>query len=129
MKLIEWINLGLLIAAVAGGSVYVGNLNGRVDTLQPERIEEAVRKAVERIGKLAQPPSLVPQEFKWEQGKPEVEMIGMNEGFCSLVYVTGRFEGGGEAVSIDVKGNSWYLGGKSNQAGVAARARCWKWSQ
>lgn len=127
MKPIEWINLGLLMAAVVGGAVYVGDLSGRVDVLQPDRLKEAVDEAVEKIERLAQAPSLYPKEFAWRQGQPEVEMIGVDEGFCSLVYVTGQFEGAGEGVSISIKGRFWHLGGHSAQRGVAARARCWKW--
>lgn len=127
MRPIDWINLGLLIVAIAGGVWYLGQLDGRVNALQPEKIRKAEEEAVRRINQLSQPPILDHKVYKWKQGKPEVEMLGETEGYCYLVYVTGKFEGGGEAVSIYVKGKSWYLGGRSHQIDVEAHARCWKW--
>jgi hypothetical protein len=52
-------------------------------------------------------------------------MISVNDGFCVLTRVTGRFAGGGESVRISL---GWdgvlYLGGTSQQIDVGASARC-----
>ncbi|HEV7402566.1 MAG TPA: hypothetical protein VGO11_06565 [Chthoniobacteraceae bacterium] len=57
----------------------------------------------------------------WAQGEPAVRLIRKEEGFCALTKVTGAFEGGGEAVQVYVGDDGWwYLGGISQQDGVAA---------
>jgi hypothetical protein len=57
----------------------------------------------------------------WAQGDPAVRLIRKEEGFCALTKVTGAFAGGGEAVQVFVGDDGWwYLGGISQQEGVAA---------
>jgi hypothetical protein len=57
----------------------------------------------------------------WHQGEPPVRLIRKDEGFCALTSVTGCFQGGGEKVSVYVADDGyWYLGGQSQQEGVAA---------
>ena len=134
MRLIDWINIGVVVVAIIGAATYIGELRGQLDGLKSQvgqlsanAIEIAEEKAAQRLKTLAKGPTLVDRDFSWSQGSSEVEMIGQSEGFCYLTRITGKFEGGGEVVSIHVKGGSWYLGGRSKQTGVAAHARCWKW--
>lgn len=57
----------------------------------------------------------------WAQGEPAVRLIRKEEGFCALTKVTGCFAGGGEVVQVYVGDDGWwYLGGASQQEGVAA---------
>ena len=63
-------------------------------------------------------------EYNWCQGGSEVRMIHKDKGFCFLTYVSGHFEGGGEAVWVYIKDDYWYLGGQSLQQSVCAKARC-----
>lgn len=67
----------------------------------------------------------VSAEYSWSQGSNPVYM-GSTAGYrvCFLTRVTGDFEGGGERVEAYRSGGSWWLGGSSGQAGVAASARC-----
>lgn len=69
----------------------------------------------------------VTPEFTWSQGQAKTRMA-TDDGFtaCVLTRVTGRFHGDGEAVEITRSNGAWFLGGKSQQSGVAARARCIK---
>jgi len=63
-----------------------------------------------------------PYELKtWRQGDPPLRLIRKEEGFCALTMVTGSFQGGGEMVKVYVADDGfWYLGGESQQEGVAA---------
>ena len=132
MRRIDLINMAGIAIAIIAGVLYIGELKGRVDALNPVAIEDALREAIERIEELTRNPTLDDREFQFWVTKGqqhEQEMIGQDEGFCYLTGVTGDFEGGGEEARIVIKGGSWYLVGKSGQAnGVGARARCWKWS-
>jgi len=57
----------------------------------------------------------------WHQGEPPVRLIRKDEGFCALTMVTGSFQGAGESVKVYVGDDGyWYLGGESQQEGVAA---------
>jgi hypothetical protein len=62
--------------------------------------------------------------FTWSQGQPPVPMGSSAELFCFLTEIQGNFAGGGEMVRIFDSGGSWWLGGASQQSGVAARALC-----
>jgi hypothetical protein len=65
-------------------------------------------------------------EFSWSQGQPSTFM-GNDTGFraCLLTRVQGNFAGVGERVEITRSSfGSWFLGGASQQSGVAAGARC-----
>ena len=65
-------------------------------------------------------------EYYWQQGQGARRMIPAGDGVCFLTFVTGRFEGGGEQVRVNVNSEGyWILSGASAQAGVAARAMCW----
>jgi hypothetical protein len=61
--------------------------------------------------------------YRWVQGQPPVKLGHFNQGFAVLTHVSGDFEGGGEPVWVGVKEDGyWYLGGKSQQGGIAAEA-------
>ncbi|WP_437723134.1 hypothetical protein [Sorangium sp. So ce861] len=64
------------------------------------------------------------EEFHWEQGNVSTAMGAAPNRACFLTRVTGKFQGGGEAVYSYVSGGSWYLGGRSLAQGISARARC-----
>lgn len=64
------------------------------------------------------------QEFSWYQGNPSTPMGPVDKRVCFLTFVRGKFEGGGEMVRVYSSNGSWYLGGTSQQSGVAAKARC-----
>lgn len=127
MRKPDWINLGILVIAIASGIAYLGHLEGRVDALQPTKIESVAEEAVQKITQAAGIPILDKKQYSWKQGQSEVQMIRVAEGPCYIVYVSGRFQGEREAVSIHIKGDYWFLGGQSEQRGVAAGARCWRW--
>ena len=63
-----------------------------------------------------------PYETKtWRQGEPPLRLLRQEEGFCALTLVTGHFQGAGESVRVYVADDGfWYLGGESQQEGVAA---------
>lgn len=128
MKPIDWINIGVVGVAVIGGAVYLGELSGRVDGLGVDAIKKAQQDAIARIGNMSGEPELIDRIYSWKQGEDEKPMIRTDEGFCYLTRIQGKFEGYGEVVSVHVKGDYWYLGGKSKQLHVAAEARCWRWS-
>lgn len=60
----------------------------------------------------------------WYQGNLPVTLGGINDVFCFLTEVQGRFEGGGEMVRVYQEAGLWKLGGQSYQHGVGARAAC-----
>ncbi len=63
-------------------------------------------------------------EYGWGQGNNPVHLGSDTNRVCYLTRVSGDFEGGGERVEVYRSGGSWWLGGASQQAGVAAGARC-----
>ena len=134
MTRIEWINLLGLLAAAIAGAAYIGHLQGRLDTINPGKILERIETArADALGEIAEANKhlsglgdLHTETYEWRQGEAPVQMIRVNEGICYLVYVRGKFEGYGEVVSIENTGDYWYLGGRSEQVDVAAKARCWK---
>ena len=68
------------------------------------------------------------ETFEWNYPERPREMVSKSEGICYLVYVSGRFEGVGEAVEIVELGETWYLQGREGPGGtnISARATCWK---
>jgi hypothetical protein len=62
--------------------------------------------------------------YLWTQSDPPVRMIPMNQGFCFLMGISGKFKGFGEAVRIYPQNGYWMLGGTSMQKGVYGRASC-----
>ena len=134
MSRANWIQLGILcVAAIVALTAAVRafeNLRTRVENLESTNIEGARAKAIKEItdtgAAIAKFENWSSRPFVWKQGQEEIKMIKITEGICYLVYVTGDFEGQGEAVSIHVKGDYWYLGGKSGRGMVIeAHARCW----
>jgi Pro-kumamolisin, activation domain/Cellulose binding domain len=63
-------------------------------------------------------------EYSWFQGLPPSRMVTKAGNLCFLTSMTGDFEGGGESIRVLDDGEFWQLGGTSEQAGVAATARC-----
>ena len=78
-----------------------------------------------RIPAPAAAPAQAPAAFetrRWQQGDAPIRLIRKEEGFCALTLVTGSFQGGGEMVRVYVGDDGyWYLGGDSQQEGVARR--------
>lgn len=64
-------------------------------------------------------------EYSWSQDDGQSTLLGWVPGLaCGFTYVQGNFQGGGETVQIYPSAGDWYLGGASQQTGVAAKARC-----
>ncbi len=58
----------------------------------------------------------------WQQGAGPTLLASSANYLCWLTRVTGRFDGGGESVQVYQSGGYWYLGGSSEQVGVAGAA-------
>ena len=110
MNRLEWFTLGSLLAAIAGGSAYLGGVEVRLDYLES-------RHAGGRIG----------GSYEWELGNGEPrQMIRADSGFCFLTRVSGQFDGDREQVRVYVDGDFWFLHGQSAQnKHVEAEAHCW----
>jgi len=76
--------------------------------------------------------------FFWSQGQAPVDMGPLTTQLCFLTRITGNFRGTGESVKVvhNTSTNRWELFGTSQQAGVAASARCipydfskWDWEK
>ncbi len=63
-------------------------------------------------------------EYSWSQYTYVAYMGSASNRSCFLTGVKGHFEGGGEFVQAYISGDSWYLGGQSQQQSVGASARC-----
>lgn len=63
-------------------------------------------------------------EYSWSQGAYATHMGSGSNRACFLTRMSGRFKGGGEEIWAYRSGPSWYLGGRSQQSGVSAGARC-----
>ncbi len=63
---------------------------------------------------------------KAQTGK--TQMIPIDKGFCFLTATKGKFEGGGEYVTIIIENNYWVLqataGNAADNYGISAEARC-----
>ena len=136
MSRTEWIKLLGLVGVAIVGALYIGELSGRVNTMNPEaaitRINaarDAVLEDIERMNEgFSDPTSLISRVYEWREGQQAVQMIRVSEGICYLVFVRGRFQGGGESVTIYESGDYWFLHGASQQrpGEVAGNARCWR---
>lgn len=61
----------------------------------------------------------------WRQGQVSQALGNVSNSVCFLTEVQGRFAGDGEEVGIfGVSPGAWHLGGKSQQSGIGASARC-----
>jgi hypothetical protein len=68
---------------------------------------------------------VAPTIFTWVQGQPDKKMVSADGNICTLTLVQGRFMGGGERVRVWIKSDGfWYIGGISQQTGVAGAAYC-----
>lgn len=117
--------VGVLTIHVVSTVREVITLNNRVNKLSKTVSVQGVefKNLNDRFSKLKYSES---KDFSWYQGQAEVKMIKKGGGICFLTYVSGKFEGGEEAVSIFEKQGYWYLEGRSHQEGVSARAVCWE---
>jgi hypothetical protein len=71
------------------------------------------------------------QEFEWKQNPwagtdsgSWKQMTKADHSACFLTFVSGSFQGNGEAVGIKEEGGYWKLGGYSQQKHLWAKARC-----
>jgi hypothetical protein len=63
------------------------------------------------------------KEYTWTPKSKPVRMVHRTEGMCCLSLVGGAFRGGGEEVRITLGTDGyWYLGGKSLQPTMTAKA-------
>ena len=130
-----------VVATIAAGLVVfgqfmgtLGSLERQVAQLDPDAIRRARDEAVEAIRRAQPVYDREPEEFTLEvpQDDPvEKKMIPVSEGICYLVRIGGSFAGRKEDVSIAIKGDYWYLVGRSdrptNPGRAVVAARCWKW--
>jgi hypothetical protein len=65
----------------------------------------------------------ITEEARWEQGQEPIELHDATTHACFLTGVAGRFEGGGEVLSL-IRSGHWYLSGASLQPELAGSARC-----
>lgn len=65
----------------------------------------------------------VTEEARWQQGQGPIELHDATTHACFLTGAAGRFEGGGEVLSLTRSGR-WYLSGASLQPDLAGSARC-----
>lgn len=73
--------------------------------------------------------ALAGQVFEWKQGAPSTPMISARTGVCFLTSIQGKFEGGKERVALSIENGQWFLGGSSDQSGVAGEANCVLWNE
>jgi hypothetical protein len=67
------------------------------------------------------------KKYVWDQhdNYSSKKMIHSSKGVCFLTYIRGKFEGGGEYLSVNIESDGyWYLKGHSHQSAVRAEARC-----
>ncbi len=66
-------------------------------------------------------------EYSWERHRPSRRMLPSASSVCFLTGVHGKFRGTSEMVKISNVRGYWYVTGISNQPGVGATARCFKY--
>jgi hypothetical protein len=54
------------------------------------------------------PPPAEIREYGWVQGGPRIKTIRSDEGFCFLSGIAGKFEGGGEILSVYPEDAGWW---------------------
>ena len=64
--------------------------------------------------------------FHWQQNWAPVELESADTHVCVLTRVRGSFEGDGEKVRVFISANKWFIGGASQQSGVAGSACCFR---
>ena len=146
MRIQDWVGLVAVLATVAAGALYVGQMSAQIEQLQ-RRVElieavnpvEAITKArdearddVRAAGDAFLNFDLgVFENFGWSGGGSDVRMIPANEGFCYLVRFAGQFAGNGEGIDIFERDGFWYLRAYSqiNSPGgrLSVGARCWRY--
>ena len=62
------------------------------------------------------------KEHVWKAGQAPIKLVRADEGFAFLSGVGGAYDGDGEGVSVYVKNGDWYIGGKSMQVSLWAKA-------
>lgn len=129
MKLVAvWITL---VAAVVGGAVYLGELNGRINALNPEAIREARDQAIEEIRQ--QLPLDGNRFHRFELEVPDTDgtvtvserLIPVESGICYLVDIRGNLQGAGDRLWIEPDNEYWVLRGHTWQENVEVHAGCW----
>jgi hypothetical protein len=76
------------------------------------------------------PGASVSAQKSWKQGDPAVQLaprynfMDFTNNYCFLTRVMGNFQGTTENVAVYHDDYSWWLGGSSQQNGVAGAARC-----
>ena len=132
MKRAEIINVCVLLLAVLGAVYAFGVLNGRINTLQPEKITEAQEKALRAIDARLGAFKILPatETFSWRESQEPVQMIAVSEGICYLTLITGFFHNEDEDVAkVFVLGDHWYLGGSTSKHATKAEATCWRFPE
>lgn len=144
------INTNLLLAITFGITPLVGcdveatdadssddAVDGDLEDLEADEVEPddaadadtsndpaGVTPGVEGLQAALDPSAELVYSVTWAQGLGPISIGKVSELFCFLTEVRGRFEGIGEYVEISQSGDSWVLGGASQQVDVMARALC-----
>jgi len=66
-------------------------------------------------------------EYTWERHRPSRRMLSSKDSVCFLTGIHGTFRGKSEMVKISNARGHWYVTGISDQPGVGATARCFKY--
>ena len=148
MRIQDWVGVVSIVGIVAAGAVVVGRLQAEVNQLRAQSsvaaIEaardaalESVREGVENavLEMLAERSAAANADTtttyaKWHQttDNSTKSLLRISDGICFLVTVSGRFEGGGEALSVWENDGRWVFGGRSGPGGggIQGEARCWR---
>ena len=142
MRIQDSVGLVAILATVASGAFFIGQLAGEVNELRSQveargplleisEAKDAALAAVRSAGDsfLAFDSGDV-ADFGWNHGDSDVRMIPANEGICYISRFAGQFAGNGEWIEIVERDGYWYLRANSNintpGGRLYARAKCWK---
>lgn len=143
MRIQDWVGLVAILATVATGGLFIGQLStevrvlrARVEAIGPlQRINEARDGAIAELrvaGQAVVSESLrgdaVLERHTWHQSNDNSpkRMLSTSEGICFLTRVSGKFEGEGEWLKVYPENGQWMFAGRSAQAGIQGDARCWR---
>ena len=144
MRTQDWVGLAAIVASIAAGALFIGQLQTEVRELRRqleargpiEAINEVLAHALDELRASGQ--SVVAESLRgeadvqvhsWHQSSDNSpkRMLSISEGICFLTTVSGRFEGGGEFLTVGPSDDGqWIFRGGSRQSGVQGDVYCWR---